>query len=60
MHPDCYCIFEMFFVMKKGVGRFGDFFETSKNDPKSMGICPGALISHFGINKNHKNRKTNR
>ena len=33
---------------------FGDVVWTSKNIPKSIAICPEALISHFGIINNHK------
>ena len=32
-------------------GRFGEFVGSSKNDSKSIAICPGALISHLGIIK---------
>ena len=35
---------------------FGRILESSKNDPKSIGICPGTLISHFGIIENPKNQ----
>ena len=41
---------------KQGVrgARFCRFFGSSKNVPKSIGICPETLTSHFGIIKNHK------
>ena len=29
--------------------RFGEHFGSSRNHPESIGICPGTLISHFGI-----------
>ena len=29
--------------------RFGEYFGSSKNDPKKLGICQGTLISYFGI-----------
>ena len=28
---------------------FSHFFESSRNHPKSIAICPGIKISHFGI-----------
>ena len=31
--------------------RFGEMFSSSKNVPKNIGICPGTLISRFGIIK---------
>ena len=36
--------------------RFGKQSGSSKNDPKSIGICPGTLISHYGIIKAPKVR----
>ena len=45
---------------QKGVdrSRLGEQFGSSKNVPKSIGICPEALISHLGIIKNHKKHQT--
>ena len=41
------------FYMKKEVSRsrFNDFFESFRNRPKNIGICPATLISHLGIIK---------
>ena len=46
-----YCL--KHFGDKYGVqgARFGDLFGSSRNRPKSLGMCPGTLISHFGIIK---------
>ena len=40
-----------YFYINKEVERsiFGRILESSKNDPKNVGICPGTLISHLGI-----------
>ena len=55
------------FCDKYGVSgaRFGEKFGSSRNDPKSIGICPESLISHCGIIKTPKilwdtSKKTNK
>ena len=35
-------------------------FGSSKNDPKSFGICPGTSINHFGIIKDPQNPQANK
>ena len=32
---------------------FGEHFGRSKNDPKSIGICPESVINHLGIIETH-------
>ena len=41
--------FSGYFCDKKEVSdtRFGEHFGSSKNVPKTIGICPGTLINHF-------------
>ena len=44
------------FCDRKGVGAiFSDNSGSSKNDPKSIAICPGVKIDHFGIIRNPHN-----
>ena len=43
-------VFWSVFVKNEGPGSiFGRFSGSSKNIPKSIGICPESLISHLGI-----------
>ena len=37
-----------------------DCLEVPKNDPKSIGICPGAKVSHLGITKASKKPNINK
>ena len=47
-----------YFCNKSGVrgSIFGHIAGSAKNVPKRISICPGTLVSHFGINLNPQNR----
>ena len=53
--PIIFRVFFAIFLHKKEVEKvdlllmFGRFGESFKNDPKSIGICPESLVSHFRI-----------
>ena len=44
-----FCIFGSVSAIEKGLQRvrFGEKVGSSKNDPKSVAICPGVHISHL-------------
>ena len=52
----CLVFFEAILHEKRSEKRliFGRCLKSFKNDPKSIGVCLGTLISHFGIIKPHK------
>ena len=55
MFPLC---FEVFLQWKRGPRvNIWSILGSSKNDPKSIAICLGTLINHFGIIKTPKNPK---
>ena len=47
----CFLYFQIFLVIKKGCKGpdLVNILEVPKMIQKSIGICPGTLISHFGI-----------
>ena len=49
--PTFCCCFLKYFGDKYGVrgSRFGRFFGSSRNHPKSIAIDPGVRISYFGV-----------
>ena len=53
MFPNCFFVFLKYVCDNFGVhgSRFCWFVGSSTNDPKSIGICLGTLISNFGIIK---------
>ena len=52
----CFVPFLKYFRDKDRVhgSKFGENSGSSPNDPKGIGICPGTLISHFGVIKTLK------
>ena len=55
----CFLYLSNCFVINKGLqgAIFGEHFGSFKNDPKSIAICLGTLISHVGIIKTLKKPK---